>query len=163
MRIHVDEQEATHAKYWEPMQIELGENLTECIRHYLMRNGSIAKQGDVYFTLKDRVGQSDALQALKDIATFAGYYEKFLTPENEPDVQLRNALARLKRLEVTTAYPFLLNCYHDYAHKRIGRKASNAATSLIFQSEHGVRPLLRDGQGRSARPYAPPFMRRVLS
>lgn len=30
-------------------------------------------------------------------------------------------------------------------------------------SEHGVRPLLRDGQGRSARPCAPPFMRRVLS
>lgn len=119
MRIHVDEQEATHAKYWEPMQIELGENLTECIRHYLMRNGSIVKQGDVYFTLKDRVGQSDALKALKDIATFAGYYEKFLTPENEPDVQLRNALARLKRVEVTTAYPFLLNCYHDYAQGHI--------------------------------------------
>jgi uncharacterized protein with ParB-like and HNH nuclease domain len=119
MRIHVDEQEATHSKYWEPMQIALGENLTECIRHYLMRTGSIIKQGDVYFTLKDRVGQSDALNALKDIATFAGYYKNFITPESEPDTQLRNALARLKRLEVTTAYPFLLNCYHDYAQGQI--------------------------------------------
>lgn len=119
MRIHVDEQEATHSKYWEPMQIALGENLTECIRHYLMRTGSIVKQGDVYFTLKDRVGKSDALKALKDIAVFAGYYKKFLTPENEPDVRLRNALVRLKRLEVTTAYPFLLNCYHDYAQGQI--------------------------------------------
>ena len=119
MRIHVDEQEATHAKYWEPMQIELGENLTECIRHYLMRNGSIVKQGDVYFTLKDRVGQRDALGALKDIAAFAGYYAKFLVPENESNAQLRNALARLKRLEITTAYPFLLNCYHDYAQGQI--------------------------------------------
>ena len=119
MRIHVDEQETTHSKYWEPMQIALGDNLTECIRHYLMRNGSIVKQGDVYFTLKDRVGQSDALKALKDIATFAGYYKKLLAPDGEPDLRLRGALARLKRLEITTAYPFLLNCYHDYAQGQI--------------------------------------------
>lgn len=119
MRIHVDEQEATHSKYWDPMQIALGDNLTECIRHYLMRNGSIVKQGDVYFTLKERVGQGDALKALKDLATFAGYYQKFLVPESEPDDQLRIALIRLKRLEVTTAYPFLLNCYHDYTQHQI--------------------------------------------
>ena len=119
MRIHVDEQELSHSKFWDPMQIALGENLTECIRHYLMRNGSLVKQGDVYFTLKDRVGQNDALKALKDIATFAGYYKKFITPETESNLQLRNALVRLKRLEVTTAYPFLLNCYHDYAQGQI--------------------------------------------
>lgn len=119
MRIHVNEQEITHTKYWEPMQIALGENLTECIRHYLMRNGSIVKQGDVYFTLKDRIGQSDALTALKDIATFAGYYEKFVEPEKEQDLQLGYALKRINRLEVTTAYPFLLNCYHDYTQGHI--------------------------------------------
>jgi uncharacterized protein with ParB-like and HNH nuclease domain len=119
MRIHVDKQEATHSQYWEPMQMALGETLTEFIRHYLMRKGSIVKQGDVYFTLKDRIGQSDALTALKEIATFAGYYKKFLAPEVEPNTQLRNALARLKRLEITTAYPFLLNCYDDYARGQI--------------------------------------------
>jgi uncharacterized protein with ParB-like and HNH nuclease domain len=119
MRIHVDEQETIHATYWEPMQTALGENLTECIRHYLMRNGAIVKQSDVYFTLKDRVGQSDALKALKDIAIFAEYYKKLLAPENELDVHLRNALTRLNRLEITTAYPFLLNCYHDYAQHQI--------------------------------------------
>jgi uncharacterized protein with ParB-like and HNH nuclease domain len=43
MRIHVDEQEKINAKYWNPMQDALGDNLTECIRHYLMRNGSIVK------------------------------------------------------------------------------------------------------------------------
>ncbi|MBN1997597.1 DUF262 domain-containing protein [candidate division KSB1 bacterium] len=119
MRIHVDEQENIHAKYWEPMQTALGDNLTECIRHYLMRNGSFVKQSDVYFILKDRVGQSDALTALKDIAVFAGYYQKFLAPENEPNIEIRAALLRLNRLEVTTAYPFLLNCYHDYAQGRL--------------------------------------------
>jgi uncharacterized protein with ParB-like and HNH nuclease domain len=119
MRIHVEKQELAHRQYWEPMQIALGENLTECIRHYLMRNGSFVKQNDVYFTLKDRVNHSDILNELIDIATFANYYKKFLSPEHETEPSLRNALIRLRRLEVTTAYPFLLNCYHDYYQGKI--------------------------------------------
>ncbi|MFN8458890.1 MAG: DUF262 domain-containing protein [Anaerolineae bacterium] len=119
MRIHVNEQDEVHAKYWEPMQSALGDNLTECIRHYLMRNGAFVKQNDVYFTLKDRIGQSDALAALKDVATFAGYYRKLLLPENEPNPFIRTALLRLNRLEITTAYPFFLSCYHDYAQGRL--------------------------------------------
>jgi len=114
MRIDVDRQEEIHAELWEPMQAAMGDNLTECIRHYLMRNGAIVKQGEVYFTLKDRVGQSDALAALHDIAVFAGYYQKMLAPDKELYPCIRTALMRLNRLEVTTAYPFLLNCYHDY-------------------------------------------------
>jgi hypothetical protein len=125
MRIHADEQESTHVKYWEPMQSTLGDNLTECIRHYLMRNGSIVKQSDVYFTLKDRVAQFEAIKELANISTFASYYAKFLFPETELAPKLKQALVRLKRLEVTTAYPFLLNCYHDYAQGKI------SATDLV--------------------------------
>jgi hypothetical protein len=118
MRIHVDEQDTIYAKYWEPMQTAMGagDNLTECLRHFLMRHGDIVKEGDVYFTLKNRVekGDRDALKALQEIAVFAGYYEKLLAPEREPHAGIRNALTLLNRLEVTTAYPFLLNCYQDY-------------------------------------------------
>jgi uncharacterized protein with ParB-like and HNH nuclease domain len=114
MRIHVDNQEDIYNKYWRPMQSSLQESLTECIRHYMMRGGTTVKQGDVYFTLKDRVEAKDALTALREVATFAGYYEKLLHPEREANEQIANAIRRLNRLEVTTAYPFLLNCYHDY-------------------------------------------------
>ena len=119
MRIHVDQQEEIHTRYWQPMQVAMGDDLTECIRHYLMRNGSLVKQSDVYFTLKDRVGQIDALSALEDIALFAGYYEKLLHPEKETNNSLQIVLKRINRLEVTTAYPFLLNCYHDYCQGRL--------------------------------------------
>jgi len=119
MRIHVGDQDKVYSEYWLPLQEDLGENSTEFIRHYLMRNGSIVKQGEVYFTLKDRVGQGDALSYLQDIATFADYYKRMLTPSREPDQSIRTALTRIKRLEVTTAYPFLLNCYHDYAQDRL--------------------------------------------
>lgn len=131
MKIHVDEQEKIHVDYWEPMQLALGDNLTECIRHYLMRNGSFVKQSDVYFVLKDRVGKSDALTALKDIAIFASYYQKLLAPEDEPDTEIRGTLFRLNRLEVTTAYPFLLNCYHDYAQGRLSADDFRAILQAI--------------------------------
>jgi len=114
MRIHVDDQEDIYRKYWQPMQNGLKDNLTECIRHYMMRDGVIVKQGDVYFTLKDRVHTKDALRSLSEIALFAEYYQKLINPAIEVDVRIRQALTRLNRLEVTTVYPFLLNCYHDY-------------------------------------------------
>ncbi|MBK9927706.1 MAG: DUF262 domain-containing protein [Anaerolineales bacterium] len=115
MRIHANEQEKYHAKFWTPMQNALEDSLTEFVRHYLMRNGAFVKQGDVYFTLKDRIGQGNAIDALKDLSLFAGYYTKFLHPHLEQNKELQKALTRLSRMEITTAYPFLLNCYHDFA------------------------------------------------
>jgi uncharacterized protein with ParB-like and HNH nuclease domain len=119
MRIHVEEQAELYNKYWAPMQSALRDNLTECIRHYMMRNGSFVKQTDVYFTLKDRIGESDALKALNEIYVFAGYYQKLVDPMKEKDLQIRASITRLNRLEVTTAYPFLLNCYHDYMQEQL--------------------------------------------
>src|SRR5258706_3080815 len=119
MRIHVNDQEKYHAKYWTPMQDALEDSLTEFVRHYLMRNGAFVKQGDVYFTLKDRIGQGNAIDALKDLSLFAGYYKKFLYPSLEQNRDIQKALARLSRMEIKTAYPFLLNCYHDFATEQI--------------------------------------------
>ena len=35
------------------MQTALKDNMTEYIRHFLMRDGNIIKQGDVYYALKE--------------------------------------------------------------------------------------------------------------
>ncbi len=61
MKIHVDQQEEIYAQYWEPMQNNLGEGLTECIRHYLMKDGLEVKKDQVYLTLKDKVNPKNAL------------------------------------------------------------------------------------------------------
>ena len=114
MRIHVNEQDSIYNELWKPMQDSLGESLTECIRHYLMKSGPIVKQSEVYFSLKELVIRGEAIDYLTDLARFAKYYEILLYPEKEPNVLIQQALKRLNRLEVTTAYPFLLNCYHDY-------------------------------------------------
>ncbi len=119
MRIHVDEQESIYSRYWKPMQEALGDDLTEFIRHYLMRDGTLVKQTDVYFSLKGIVNQGNAIDYLKDLLKFSGYYEKLLYPEREQDIKVHKLLARLNRFEVNTAYPFLLNCYDDYRQSNI--------------------------------------------
>lgn len=113
MRIHIEEQEKVYADYWKPMHDGLGDNLTEYIRHFLMRGGTNVKQSDVYISLKDLVSQEDAVYHLKELSRFASNYQKLLYPENENNLEVRKALERINRIEVTTAYPFLLNCYND--------------------------------------------------
>ncbi|MHB8630250.1 MAG: HNH endonuclease family protein [Aggregatilineales bacterium] len=115
MRIHVMDQEAIHARLWQPMEDKLKDNLTEFIRHFLMRTGIIIKEDSVYFVLKERYKEYDAIEALEEIATFADYYHRLIDPTQEPCPPIRAALARLKLLTLTTGYPFLLNCYDDYA------------------------------------------------
>ncbi len=119
MRIHVDEQDQVYAEYWMPMQEALGDSLTEYIGHYLMKNGAIVKQTDIYFILKELVNRGDALTYLKELSRFANHYQKLLYPEKEPNADISQLLKQINRIEVTTAYPFLLNCYDDYSQSKL--------------------------------------------
>jgi uncharacterized protein with ParB-like and HNH nuclease domain len=114
MRIHVNDQDQMYAQYWEPMQAALGESLTEYIRHYLMRSGSVITKSDVYFSLKEIISKGNAVEHLKELSHFADHYKKLLFPKEEPHVEIRRALSRINRIEVTVSYPFLLNCYENY-------------------------------------------------
>lgn len=119
MRIHVDSQEDVYEKYWLPMQNLLGESLTEFIRHYLTKSGVEVKQNEIYFEIKERISKGDTLSYLQDLCVFAEYYARLLNPEREKKENIRKYLHRLNRLEVSTVYPFLLNCYDDLLKDRI--------------------------------------------
>ncbi|OQW91836.1 MAG: hypothetical protein BWK79_15990, partial [Beggiatoa sp. IS2] len=118
MRIPVDKQEEIFDRDWQPMQKALGDSLTECIRHYLMAiKATDVKKTEVYITLKNRIDNTkiDILNSLKEIATYAGYYQRIIYPEYESNLNIQRALKRIKRIEITVAYSLLLRCYHDYA------------------------------------------------
>ena len=119
MKIHDNEQEEVYSRYWEPMQDALKEDLTEYIRHYLMKNGVIVKKDDIYRVLRERILEGNPLRHLQELARFAQYYQKILNPSLEENKVIQRALSRIKQLDITTTYPFLLNCYHDYAQKNI--------------------------------------------
>lgn len=111
MRIHIDKQQNVYDELWNPMENKLGNNLPEFIRHYLMRNGLVVKQTDVYYSLKEDIQTDDAIEYLRDLFTFSSYYEKLINPQLEKNYHLKKYIIRLNRIEVTTAYPLLLNFY----------------------------------------------------
>jgi len=119
MRIHINKQDIVFKEYWQPMQEALTTNLTEYIRHFLMREGSTVKQTDVYYVLKENVSQNNALDYLKELKKFSVYYQRLVYPELEPDIDLQKQFRRLNRIEVTTAYPLLLNFYGNYDEKKL--------------------------------------------
>ncbi len=118
MRVHVDQQERIYTEHWIPMQQNLGDDLTECIRHFLMRGGKMVKQGDVYIALKenaDSKSPTGVVAYLHELAKFAKYYTHMIHPETEPERRISMRMERLNRIEVTTAYPLILNIYDDYS------------------------------------------------
>lgn len=121
MRIHIDNQDNAYTNYWQPMQTALNDNLTEYIRHYLMRDGSIIKQNDVYYTLKEKVSPTNAISYLTEMQKYSVYYQRLIYPELEPEEDLQKYFRRLNRIEVTTAYPLLLNFYGHYEAGKISK------------------------------------------
>lgn len=122
MKLGIDKQEQLYETKWEPMRKQLGDALTEYIRHFLMKDGTPVKQGEVYFALKERAdikSEQEIIDYLNELSTFASYYVKLLRPEEETSHSLRKRIERLKRIKITVAYPFLLNVYDDYANARI--------------------------------------------
>ena len=121
MRIHIDNQNEVYNHYWQPMQTALNENLTEYIRHLLMRNGIIIKQNDVYYALNERVSPTNAIDYLKELQRYSVYYQRLIYPEYEPEFELQKYFRRLNKIEVTTAYPLLLNIYGSYSENKISK------------------------------------------
>lgn len=121
MRIHIDKQDEVYNDYWEPMQTGLNDILTEYIRHFLMRGGNIVKQADVYYALKEKVSPANAIDYLKELRRFSIYYQRLIYPEFEPEMDLQKYFRRLNRIEVTTAYPLLLNLYGAYVDNNISK------------------------------------------
>ena len=132
LKIHSEQQDEMHSRYWLPMQEALGPQLTEFIRHYLIgQDGSFLRSDSVYFRLKEKLGGGEAVDLLQTIHRASEHYIRLLNPALEPHQQLSHALASLERLDVTTAYPFLLRCYDDFESKKITENEFRAIVETI--------------------------------
>jgi uncharacterized protein with ParB-like and HNH nuclease domain len=121
MRIQQKEQEAHYKECWFPMEQVLGEKLTEFIRHFLMKEGEIVKNSEVYDRFKDSLGKLDAQDYLMNLAKYGRNYQKLLNPEFESDSRLKNQLKKINRIEVTTSYPLLLKFYEFTESERMNK------------------------------------------
>ncbi len=127
MRVHVGDQDRLFKTYWLPIQQALGDDLTEFVRHFLMKEGMILKEADVYFELKDRLANSTPAQAeafLCELHRHGMFYARFLDSKREVDDALAERLDRIRRLKVTVAFPFLLRVFDAFdkgwlSHKQV--------------------------------------------
>lgn len=117
MSIHTKKQQAVYEKYWLPMEERLGVDMTEFIRHFLAKEGTPIKQSEIYGVVKASTAsykEKEILDYLDQMKLFSEYYLCLIDPSKEPLSAIQKRLLGLNRLEVTTAYPFLLNVYHDF-------------------------------------------------
>lgn len=95
MRIHQAEQDEIYKRYWLPMQTSFSENeklLPEYIRHYMMKEGGVIRQTDVYYALKDRVNADNAISYMQDLNKFSQFYRNIIYPEYESNEKLKKFL-----------------------------------------------------------------------
>ncbi len=117
MRFPINVQDDIYKHLWLPMQRRLNSDLTEFMRHYLMRDGIEVRKGDVYSELKKRLQDlqpSEVESFLADMDKLSSYYLKFIHPAEEPELQLRKKFYQLLNWDVTTAHPLLLKLYGIY-------------------------------------------------
>ncbi len=104
----------------------LGE-LTAFLRHYLAyRSGVLCNEKHVYARFRDRIqaefNTADLFESeVITLQRFANHYDHMLRPENEPDVNIREALKRLNVLEFSTGYPFLLGLFDAFFTNQISQ------------------------------------------
>lgn len=106
------EQERIYQKYWAPMEARLGENLTEFLRHYAMKDGENIYQRGIYSATKGKLKNMSTAEEVeaevRRMTDFSGMYASILDPQIEGAPEIRKRLENLKDLDVGTSYPLLL-------------------------------------------------------
>jgi uncharacterized protein with ParB-like and HNH nuclease domain len=109
------EQERVHSQYWVPLENILKTNLTEFLRHYMMKDGDDIKQGGIYAAIKAKLKTMDLTEAVEaevqDMQRFGEFYARFIWPDKEETTSIRSCLENIKKLQVTTSYPLLLRLF----------------------------------------------------
>jgi uncharacterized protein with ParB-like and HNH nuclease domain len=109
------EQERIYSKYWVPLENKLKSDLTEFLRHYIMKDGNNIKQGGIYAAIKDKLKKMNSAEIeveAESMQKFGVLYSRFLSPDQEEETTIRDCLENIKELKVTTSYPLLLRLFH---------------------------------------------------
>ena len=145
MKLPPDRQEPVFTDLWSPIEelllekrtvgrSRLGE-LTAFLRHYFAyQMGVLVNQEHVYSRFRDR-GEAISVAAfeadLTKLKRFAGYYDRLLRPQKEPDKAVRRQLERLNVLESATGFPFLLFMYDGWLEGHISRDEFLAGLGIL--------------------------------
>lgn len=143
-----DLQEKLYRDYWHPMENLFGDQYTDVfddfIRDYLtLKTQDIPKINEVYDSFKTYTQERKKLETLNtvepivaEIFRFSKHYVSIVL-ENEIDTELKKCFLDINTLDVTVAFPFLLEVYDDYKQQLIQKsefvKILRIVESYVFR------------------------------
>jgi len=133
MTLSTTEQEDVFYKHWEKIENLLKEDrdvggsrigeLTAFLRHYLaIENRNLCSEEHIYARFRDyckKFKNQEFINKIADLQKYSEYYNKLLRPEKEANQKIQKQLSRLKVLDISTGYPFLLKIYNLYDSQQI--------------------------------------------
>ncbi len=129
MGLKHDDQSKMYENYWRHIEINASQQepkanrVSDFIRDFLtLKNSVIPNKGRVYAEFKEKYQINtvqDLENLLSEIKKYSILYNRLINPENEPDREIRRQLRYINRLEITVAYPFLLEVLNDYSNSTI--------------------------------------------
>ena len=138
----LDFQNKLYNDYWLPMEQRFGDQYTgrfdEFIRDYLtLKTRQIPNIRNVYDSFKGYVQEktnSETSETIETIVMDISRYSKHyvcIALGKEEDAELQGCFSNINTLEVTVAYPFLLEVYEDYTRKRIQKSELIEVLDLV--------------------------------
>ena len=143
-----DFQNRLYETYWLPMEQRFGDQYTgwfdSFVRDYLtLETRQIPKINSVYERFKVYIQErknSEALETIepiiKDISRYSKHYV-CIALDKEEDIELQDCFENINTLEVTVAFPFLIEVYEDYTRRCIQKseliKILRLVESYVFR------------------------------
>jgi uncharacterized protein with ParB-like and HNH nuclease domain len=131
MALTPKQQERIYRNYWLIIEknakdeISNKSKVSDFIRDYLtFKLRRIPVKAKVYQEFRDEypiTNIENLEESLSSLKTFSKYYNKLINPINEVDIEIRQQLIYIKKLEINVAYPFLLKVYDDYSNNDINK------------------------------------------
>ncbi|QXW24780.1 DUF262 domain-containing protein [Acinetobacter bouvetii] len=141
MGLNHEDQKNIYDNYWETIE-KLAKNETtnqslvsDFIRDFLtLETNNIPKKDKVYNEFKLNYPTTSFEKTKETLQTLKGlvrHYNKLINPQNEQDIDIKNQLEYIQKLEINVSYPFLLKVYDDYFLKLIDKNTLIEVLELI--------------------------------
>ncbi len=122
MQVPLSKQDAFNSQCWKEFEAifpgaESGKLATAFYRHYLMRNGEYSKAKSTFVDFKTLCSDSPMSPELrvKELTKFAEFDRIIRDPDLCETKAIQKGLHEITRLDVTTAYPLILNLFARHA------------------------------------------------
>lgn len=136
MGLSSKEQDRLYQMFWEYIEQKArdeknNENkMSEFIRDFLtLKNKDIPNKARVYQEFKTLLESESLVElsvkvenTLDEMKSLVNFYNRIINPNNEPDLEIKQQLRYINKLEINVANPFLMKVYEDYNKEIISKK-----------------------------------------